>query len=423
MIKKKRITEFWWLNPDKMMLRFVLPIFVILCFYPFRFAKGGMYDLPNYIDFKIFILGLLFFFFFHIGYFFSFRGIRKSNLTQREYISAGFLLTIGIISIVANIIWFSFLITDPTIFLKIVSRQGEEIFMAKSVYSTIPGITTLSQLGVLYVIIFQVNSNLIKPDMKLRLVLYIVLVLTVIRTIVWAERLALVEVILSIGVMYLRFGNISKLNKSVIRILHNAPYFGILALFLFFGIFEYFRSWRFYQNYYDNIVSFTIERVLLYYYGSVNTMAALLKMTNWPSYSFLSYIHWLYDFPVLGKYLQQIKPREPFGTSFMDFLSRYLDPEFNNLSGILAAYLDSGIIGTLLLAFLLGVISKYSYLGYRKGYGLGLYLFPLVFILVFDILRQPYFSQNRVFPIVLFAFIGYRFKRRIYFNGAKNDSN
>ena len=237
--------------------------------------------------------------------------------------------------------------------------------------------------------------------------------LTILRTIAWSERLALLEIIIPIVLFYFSILEKKQLKKRFRRIIIFLPYIGIFLLLLLFGFFEYFRSWSYYKQFYDNIFQFTTERVFMYYYGAVNSAAAILEYSNWPSLTFNTYLNWIYKFPFIGESISSALPSESYG-DWESFLNRYLDPEFNNQTGLFKPYWDSGILGAIVFFLIWGALAKYSYRDFQRGYGQGLYFFPLIFISVLEALRIPYLSESRVFPVFLFAIIAYRFyKRRI----------
>src|SRR5205085_8950975 len=61
------------------------------------------------------------------------------------------------------------------------------------------------------------------------------------------------------------------------RALAIAPFAGVLALLLFFGTFEYFRSWRYYKGDFDSYAAFTLWRVTGYYTTAHNNSAMALE--------------------------------------------------------------------------------------------------------------------------------------------------
>ena len=72
------------------------------------------------------------------------------------------------------------------------------------------------------------------------------LILNTFRSLIFAERIAILEVLLPMLVIWISFYN-GKYNK----LFRFVPLIAIVFLFIFFGIFEYFRSWIYYKNYYD----------------------------------------------------------------------------------------------------------------------------------------------------------------------------
>ncbi|WP_416443477.1 O-antigen polymerase [Leeuwenhoekiella sp. A16] len=398
--------KIWWINPLNLLLRFIFPIYLLIFIIPFENVGSSPYAVQNYLDLNIFFLGIIFFLFFSFGFIFSFNNLRKDPYIV-EYVSPKFLSFIGITTILAYIIWFNFLIFNPHMLIDQLTGRISAYNIRKN-YTTISGLTTLSQLGVLYIVLYLQNKKKLKPSIRHKTFFRLIIILTFIRSIVWSERLAIIEVIFPIALFFFMSLEIKKTKGLMMKLVRFLPYIGIFMLLILFGFFEYFRSWSYYQKYYDNIIQFTVDRVFMYYYGAVNSAAAVLKMTHWPSLSLNSYFNWIYKFPYFGTYISNMVPAESYG-DWEVFLNRYLDPEFNNPTGFLKPYWDSGILGAILFFIIWGTISKISYVHFKRGYGLGLYFFPIIFISVLECLRVPYLSESRVFPVFFFSIIGYCF--------------
>ncbi|MFY0651225.1 MAG: oligosaccharide repeat unit polymerase [Cyclobacteriaceae bacterium] len=407
----RKTIRYWWYSPQKLILLYLCPLYLFFCTYPLDdLQEKGMYDGHYYIDSYILFLGLYFLLLMAGS---SYLIISSKNFIdsfkKREayYIDAKFLEFIFLISVLSYLIWFRWLFSNPLILLQVIYGSANFI---KHNYDTIPGVTTLSQLGVLYVIIYywDIRKGRIFTT-RFKAYFLISIFLAIARTILWSERLAFVEVVVPIGLIFIVTKRIkSQLIRTVINF---GPLLAIGGLFIVFGLFEYVRSWGRYQYSYNSYIVFIVDRISLYYFTAINNVAAIIQETNWPSYSFGSILTWIYKFPGIGTFFAQIKPEEAFG-NWGNFLSNYLDPEFNNRSGVLIAFTDSGLLGATLFAIAIGALTGVAYLSFVYNRGISRYLFPILFINLLDILRISYISDVRVFPIILFLFFAYVFFKK-----------
>lgn len=404
---------YWWYSPYKLIGGVILPIFIFLCFYPFNdIVVEGIYDGGYYINSLSIILGTLFLSLIILSSFITIR-LKKANSLIRStgrniVIKSKYLDLLALLTIIGYIIWFNWLFTNPQILIGILLGEGS--YSVRNTYETIPGLTTLAQLGVLYTCIFYYEFRQGKEwGYRYKIYFYIVAIFILVRTVLWSERLAFVELVVPIGLIFI---STYRPQKILIRKLMDwLPYIGVIGIFIFFGVFEYFRSWQTYSHLYDSYWSFTVDRLGLYYFTAINNGAAVLTETEWPSYSFEAYFNWFYEFPIIGSYMETLKPPESYG-DWHSFLNTYLDPEFNNSSGILDVYNNSGIIGASLFAILVGIFGGITFLQFSNNRGLGKYIFPLFFIYFMDIIRIPYITSTRTFPIFIFAILGYYYFRK-----------
>jgi hypothetical protein len=276
---------------------------------------------------------------------------------------------------------------------------------------TIAGITTATQFGIAYVIFYLNHRWVLRlPFASLRYSIYfwIIVGLAVFRVFGWAERLALIELVVPIAVIAVayRFRASGPVWRGVVRAL---PLLGIAFLLLFFAGTEYVRSWSaYYQFERQSYSEFVISRVATYYYTALNNGAGMLEILEWPRWEFRHTLAWLHRFPLLVGpifgFLIDVRPQ-------MDFLSSYADPEFNNYSGVFTVFFDLGVAGALIYAFVWGGLMATLYRGFATARGLGFILYPGLYISALEMLRLPYLGESRVFPFILIALVAYAFFR------------
>jgi len=87
-------------------------------------------------------------------------------------------------------------------------------------------------------------------------------------------------------------------------------------------------------------------------------------------------------------------------------------PGYTTFTGIFPVFYDFGIIGALVYAAIFGGISGLLYLHFKNRTGIGLALYPMIFIGLSETLRLLYLGTTRIFPIFIFLIIGYLVSRK-----------
>jgi hypothetical protein len=186
-----------------------------------------------------------------------------------------------------------------------------------------------------------------------------------------------------------------------------APLLGVGGLLLLFAGTEWLRSWSaHYVNTGIGFWSFSISRLVTYYYTALNNGAGMLKFYEWPTWSFGTVIGWYYRFPLIGAVTRAAMPGQ-YGNTPETFLSRFADMEFNNMSGIFPVFFDAGIAGGLIIAFLWGVLMGYLYRTFRYGNGIGVVLYPVTYISMLEVMRVFYMGASRAFPSIFILLVAY----------------
>ena len=185
-----------------------------------------------------------------------------------------------------------------------------------------------------------------------------------------------------------------------------APAAGLVALLLLFGGFEYFRSWRFYQNSFDSYPEFVVWRVSGYYTTAHNNGAMALETRDpWP----LPYtaLRSLWEFPgVAGSPLAYDKLTGVSPSSVHTrMLELYGNPELNNEGGLFQPLLDFGLAGGLAFWCLYGFVAGRLYRSFMVGAFAGLTLYPLVLLSILEVPRVLYLCYTRSFPTLVLLLV------------------
>lgn len=398
-IKKNKSNNYvWWLKPHLFIYWFVIPIYIFLFNGNFELRYG-----KNYFDFEYFLLGLSYL---CVLGFAAYLGSRKVNNNEPTNFCVKsnplYMDFLASLTIMAYIIWFWKVFTEPKLLLEVIAGLTMNV---RQDVTTIPGLTTLTQLGVVYIILFACYKWIWQKKLKYRynLYFYIIILLGVVRTVAWSERLATIELILPIALIYLIY---NRSNNRLYRLIVLAgPYLGIFIAILFFGFFELFRSWGKQQAISNSLISFMTERFGHYYYTALNNGAGLLSEFSWPNFKFEYTFNWIYSIPGVGPFISQyIRPNNDLAT----FLENFADTEFTTASGIFPVFYDFGMFGGFIYAAIFGLVVGFCYKQFEKKTGLGLLIYPILFISLTELLRIPYLGQSRVIPILIFIIIGYK---------------
>ena len=275
--------------------------------------------------------------------------------------------------------------------------MGTSSYAKKEVFTTLPGVSTLTQCGILYV---TVETLLWARSASNRLALVrfaIVLGLALVRALLLSERLAVVELVIPAVVVFFTIGPASKLAyRTLVRL---APVFGGVGVFGLFALGEYFRSWSFYQSIYSGpYLRFAAERFLGYYTTAVNNGAIVYyyEPIQPLRYTFQS----LLEFPVVGDAVYAYYAGT-FGEDYIDYkalLETYANPEFNNTALVGLLLNEYPLFLAPVAGFLLGLLSVTLYTSFLNGRLVGLLLYPSFFVGVLEISRTYYWSAERYFP-------------------------
>lgn len=300
-------------------------------------------------------------------------------------------------TVFAYLLWFQVLIAQPRLLADVLSGQ---LFNLREIAPTTPGVTTMTQFGVAYVIacVALAASRVRRLEWWEAFGLGAVFVLGTIRMLAWGERLALIELAVPAAVAWLAFAGVRR--PAVWRLAVLLP---LAAPPLLYGVFagtEYFRSWTTYQRDYDSIWSFALERLLTYYATASNNGIGLLVENNqWPEYSFRYVAEWLYMMPGVGDLL-----RESVGDvreQYRDFILRYAVPEFNNPSGLFPIVFDIGYAGSAVYFLAVGALIGRLWVLWRQRTPAGTLFYPVMVLFLFELLRFNYLSSTRFFPAAL----------------------
>ncbi|MBL8659731.1 MAG: oligosaccharide repeat unit polymerase [Rhodospirillales bacterium] len=301
-------------------------------------------------------------------------------------------------------LYLSPLAANPDLLLDIFRGDpgADYVSMEMKEHVRIPGVTSLTQLGIVYVVLFLVR-RLYLPKVTIpaieRLAFAALIGLAVIRSVVYSERLAAIELLLPAVVLLCRRPKLSGATLAVM------PIIGVLLLFSYFATLEFLRSWQDHYKYIEaDFIQFASTRLFGYYINALDTGAGFLDHMGGGIGPVVT-LQWLWAFPINFGQSTLLATIGFDVFSYNDFLYYYANGEFNNGSGLFAPFLDFGIAGGAICWLGLGVISGALFRSYLDGGLMGLLLYPSWYTSVVEIPRIFNFSNTRYFPALVVSII------------------
>ena len=265
-------------------------------------------------------------------------------------------------------------------------------------FPTVPGVTTCTQFGIPAVVLglwlyFRGAKTVVVP-------LLVLVTVASVRAVLFNERTALIEMFVPGALVALRMRVLGRpVPQRIQRGLRLAPLIAPVVLLIFFGSFEYVRSWRFYQNSFNSFTEFTVWR-LSGYYTTAHNNGAMAMETEQPRplpYHTLRPL-WLFpgvrESPLSYDKLTGLDVEE----NHTDMLERYGNVELNNEGGLFQPTLDFGIAGSLLFWMGYGFVAGRCYRGFQSGTIAGVTIFPLIYLSILEVPLVLFLCYPRMFP-------------------------
>ena len=392
---------YWWEDPARLMLFFILPLYALISMDLLGDQKAiaqlyfnGFYAFAGAL-FLVIVTAV------------SYIGRTPAPIAAQApvEIPRRVLDVLFLLALVGYLTMMSGVLSQPALILSFFNG-GANAYDLIEVKGRIAGISTLTQVAVAYVpLYFYVFKQPERGITRYKIYLIVLLTLALLRSFIFAERLALIELAIPLVVMYLKFRRAQRPS----RILALGPYGAIVPLVAFFIVNEYNRSWEsYYINIYSNIFEFAIERLALYYSTALNNGAGILKILGWGLGQPVFTLDWFFRFPLLGDFFQAGRD---FNADYVAFLSNNADPEFNNPSGIFVHFYEWGWFALFVAAFI-GWVFNRSYSGWRSGNGFWCCAHSVLLVSLCEILRIPILFSGRNFVALAVLFIVFRFCRK-----------
>ena len=405
--KTDRFQMPWWINPSLFLLAFIVPMFLIIST-ALLGSRGSptiayQYSAPVYAtpsDIAMILIAILIL----AGGAAITGGLGRTVYTHSPHrfaLSETGLNFLFVLTVFAYILWFgSALVNNPALIIGALMGNPGASYAVRANINTIPGLTTLTQFGVSYILVVSALIGM-GVRVKARFVAFaaVIMILAAFRAAIWSERIALVELIFPLFAVAAARLSLPGYAKPAITL---GPYLGAALMPFLFITFEINRSWAStYSRLYDSIWQFTIDRVSIYYTSAINNGIGYLKSSHHPTFTGEYTFNWLYKMPFIGPQVGHFMDANSY-IEYAFFLRRSADIEFNNYTGIALIMHDWGWFFALFVFAAYGMIVGLSYKSFRESRGfLGL-IFPLFLYALYEILRIGYVNESRFFA----AFVG-----------------
>ena len=277
------------------------------------------------------------------------------------------------------------------------SKKGIYDDIKGDIFKTIPGVTTATQFGLSACVLGTAPHLFRRLEVKLALAL--LLCFAFFRALILSERLALVELLVPIFAVWLRFHFLEiKTTRWMKTLLQAVPVVACAGLFVFFGVFEYFRSYRYYQDKFNNVAEFTMWRLGAYYTTAYNNGSLLYRELGVRPLPYQT-LHSFWEFPLVEnspmsyESLTNVNPFE----EYMETLRQRSNEEYNNCAGLYDPLLDYGLTGFPIYWFVFGGLVYLLYRSYLRGRTVGVLLYPVAFLCMLETPRYMYLNVARSF--------------------------
>jgi hypothetical protein len=416
-VRPNRPRQLWWLYPGVGALLLGVPLTIIAYLTP-ESTYFTLYRTPKTVDSEFVVLGAFIYLCFAIGSFFAIGTATESQEEDTLLYCRWFVRPLFLITLFGYLAWFANGILTSGIG-PILTEMHDVLFgqefgssdeLKVELFPTVPGVTTLTQVGILYVTVEALLWVWKGSNRRSALIRFAVITsLVLFRSILLSERIALVELVIPVVVVFATTSQFRRRHKNLVRV---APVFLALAVFVLFALGEYFRSWPFYRPlYHGPYLQFVAERFMGYYTTAVNNAAVVYHYE--PLHPLLHTLRDLFDFPVLGSFVStgyaiMFGENSPYNA--LALLGKYANPEFNNvpITGLLVN--EFSLFFAPAAAFVLGVLSVSLYRSFLRGRLIGVLVYPSWYVGILEIPRIYYWADVRYFPalallaITLFAF-------------------
>jgi hypothetical protein len=318
--------------------------------------------------------------------------------SQQRYLTKAYRILFTI-AVLGYVVWAASAVAQgvgPSTLLAVVQRDEGAISALKASARPIGGVTTVTQFGPVVIALGAVLHRLGLAKRRY----WILVVLALVRTVFYAERLALIEVLVPLLIVWALTAAGSRRKVTFARI---APIVAIPLLWIVFAASEYSRSWIYYQSLTDLPFPQWVTLRLFGYYTTSFDNSALLSQTV-GSVSHIPYfsIQGVWSAPILSSLVSHplmagLSPDDWWAMT----LKNNANPDFNNQGSFLVTNAEFGLVGSLVFWLVIGLIVGAVFARMTRGSVVSLVAVAALFVGILELSRFIYWTQGRAFPIFI----------------------
>lgn len=283
---------------------------------------------------------------------------------------------------------------DFAIIADLLRGESSAPYRLKEFYlDPVSGVTTWAQLGILVGPLAILRSKL--TSMKASPLVIALVLMAAARAVLFSERLAVLEVVVSAGLAWLIFRSKPPFffkNAAAVVLSYVTLWVGLVV---FFGVFEYTRSWlHYYASRFDGgLADFAWQRLLGYYATAFNNAALQGQVAQ--SDLTIAYI-------LQGDlYRTLLGPAAEDANRFANSLQSLSNPEFSNVSGLLvpsnAFGATGGLVFWIIVAAVIGIVVVLA----SRGHLIAILTYSTLGIGILEVDRLFYYGTSRYLAAVI----------------------
>ncbi len=404
----------WWLRP-RVALYFSVLMLLISYLVPEN-VYLTLFETRKYIDFNFVVAGLAIYAGFFVGTFFTVKAGAGSQKADVVAYCRWIIWPLFFLTILGYAVWYTIALLrvggvssmiGVLAELLLQPSPGLSDYVKFEIFATIGGVTTIAQLGIVYVVVEALLWVTNSSERKFALMRFSVIVLlTLSRVLVHSERLGLVEFVLPLVVLLVGVASLRRTQRAFAQL---APLLLGSGVFVLFAVGEYFRSWNYFKGIYPgSYMGFALERFLGYYTAANNNAAVFYYYQ--PLQPLRHTLNSFFELPLFGYILDNLYKDIILLERYVDYeypysylLEVYSNPALNNIAliGLLPA--EFSVYLAPVAAFVMGVVSASLYKSFLSWRMLGILLYPSWFVGLLDISRIYYWADQRYFPVLVFV--------------------
>jgi len=287
----------------------------------------------------------------------------------------------------------------PQDLIAVVDRQLGAISELKSNSRPIGGLTTLTQFGPIVVVL---GHLLRKLGLGGRSFLWLI-ALSSIRTVFYAERLALIEVLIPFVVV----AALTVSSDSRWRMLsRSAPLIVAPLVWAIFAISEYSRSWVYYQTTTSlPFIDWVTTRLAGYYVTSFNNSAMFVKAYDGTYATPYFSVPFVWNAPGVDLAAQGGISGFTAEEWWTYVLNTEGSKDFTNIGSFLVTYGEFGMAGMIAFWLVVGLVVGGIFSRLTKGNIPALVAYAGIFVGILELPRFIYWTQGRATPILVAALV------------------